>query len=95
VGVENEVPMEELNKKEQAVSIMAFLVKNWRKAVNHRGDFEPIMDALQGYLNALKKHKEITDREIDIWYLEAKIKVTEEQVKDYKERLKIYESKNT
>ena len=78
----------EEKNEEQAISIMAFLVENWRKAVSRKGESEPIMGALQGYLDALKKYRGISDREIDILYLKAKIRATEEQVKEYKEKSK-------
>ena len=73
-----------LKKEEQAISIMSFLVFNYRDARDHGGDYEPILGCLTEYHNGLKKVGKLSDDELQVLYLKAKIKAGEEQIKKYK-----------
>ena len=76
-----------LKKEEQAISIISFLVLNWRDARGHGGDYKPIMQTLSGYLDDLKEEGKMSDKELDILYLKGKIKADEEQLQSHKEQL--------
>lgn len=76
-----------LKKPEQAITIIAFLIANWRDAVGHDGDYEAIMSALGGYLDALKEKGKMTDKEMDTLYLKAKIKADGDQWQRHKVEL--------
>jgi len=73
-----------LKKEGQAISIIAFLITNWRDAVGHGGDYETIMSALGGYLDALKEKGKMTDKELDILYLKGKMKADGDQWQRHK-----------
>jgi hypothetical protein len=76
-----------LKKPDQAITIIAFLIANWRDAVGHGGDYEIIMSALGGYLDAIKEGVEMTDKELDILYLKGKIKADGDQWQRHKVEL--------
>jgi len=76
-----------LKKEDQAMSIIKFLILNWRDARGHGGDYEPIMKALREYLKALKEEGEMSEKELDILYLKGKIKADEEQLQRHKNNL--------
>jgi len=73
-----------LKKEGQAIDIIAFLVTNYRKAINHQGDSEPIMKVITAYNDALKEYGKMTEEELHILYLKGKIKADEEQLQRHK-----------
>ena len=73
-----------LKKTEQAISIMSFLVLNYRDARDHGGDYEPILGCLTKYHDCLKGVGKLSDDELQVLYLRAKVKANEEQIKKYK-----------
>lgn len=77
-----------LKKEGQAIDIIAFLVTNYRKAINHQGDPEPIMKVITAYNDALKEYGKMTEEEIHILYLKGKIKADEEQLQRHKDEVK-------
>jgi len=76
-----------LKKEGQAVSIMSFLVLNYRDAWNHGGDYEPILGCLTEYHNCLKEVGKLSDDELMVLYLKAKIKANEEKSQEYRIRI--------
>ncbi|MBA7557255.1 hypothetical protein ES705_50000 [subsurface metagenome] len=76
-----------LKKKEQAISIMEFLVLNYRDAWNHRGDHIPILGCLREYQNQLKKIGNLSEDELMGLYLKAKIQANKEKIKEWEYRI--------
>jgi len=69
-----------IKNEEQAMAIISFLVTNYRKAINHQGDPEPIVKIISAYCDALKDYGRMTEKEIHILYLKGKIKADEDQL---------------
>jgi len=77
-----------IKKEGQAIDIIAFLVTNYRKAINHQRDPEPIMKILTAYCGALKEYGKMTEEELHTLYLKGKIKADEEQLQRHKDEVK-------
>jgi len=77
-----------LKKEGQAIDIIAFLVTNYRKALNHQGDPEPISKTLTAYCDALKGYGKMTEEELHTLYLKGKIKADGEQLQRHKDEVK-------
>lgn len=77
-----------LKNEKLAITVLAFLVKSYREAINHGGDYEPISQILQNYLDALEKEGNMSKKEIDILYLKSKVKATEEQLQGYHDKIR-------
>ena len=75
-----------LKKEEQTISIMAFLVLNYREAWNHGGNYEAVSKALSKYNDSLVEEG-VPAKEVEIIYLKAKIRANEEQIKKYNNRI--------
>jgi len=76
-----------LKKEEQAISIMSFLVLNYRDARDHGGDYAPILGCLTKYHDCLKEVGKLSDDELQVLYLRAKVKANEEQAQGYKNEI--------
>lgn len=77
-----------LKNEEQAIDIIAFLVKSYRKAINHQGDPGPIMKIITVYNDTLKEYGKMTEEELHILYLKGKIKADEGQLQRHKDEVK-------
>ena len=73
--------------EEQAIDIIAFLVTQYRKAINHNGEPEPIEKTRAVYCESIKEMADLTDNELHIIYLKGKIKADEEQLERHQEEL--------
>lgn len=76
-----------IKKEGQAIDIIAFLVTNYRKAINHQGDPEPIMKIITVYCDTLKEYGRMTEGELHTLYLKGKIKADEEQLQRHKDEV--------
>ena len=76
-----------LKDEAQVIDIIAFLVTQYRKAINHNGEPEPIEKARAAYCEALKEYGKMTEDELHILYLKGKIRADEEQLIRHKTEL--------
>ena len=84
-----------LKNEAQAIDVIAFLVTQYRKAINHYGDPDPIEVAREAYCDELKDYGKLTENELHILYLKGKIKADEEQLQRHKvEVAKLANDKN-
>lgn len=80
-----------LKNEEQAIDVIAFLVTQYRKAINHDGDFEPIEKARGAYCYAFTELDLLNEDELHALYLKGKIRADERQLQRHKEELEILE----
>ena len=73
--------------EEQAIDIIAFLVTQYRKAINHNGEPEPIEKARAVYCETIKEVADFTENELHVLYLRGKIRADEMQLERHRDEL--------